>query len=224
MRVDGMRVIAQYMGMANATLALTLLTLYGLLAFGVRIAVQLRRTGSSGFNGLRGAAGVVEHAGGVLLITAALLCLAGPVLQLAGSVDRLQTLSGAGWSIAGGVLTSLGIAITVVAQFAMGDAWRIGVDPSERTDLITDGPFALVRNPIYAAMIPAFIGVALLAPNPVTLAGAILLVVALELHTRLIEEPYLTRVHGQRYTAYAAQVGRFVPVVGRLRPVGARRS
>jgi hypothetical protein len=30
------------------------------------------------------------------------------------------------------VLASLGIAITSVAQFAMGDAWRIGVDPAER--------------------------------------------------------------------------------------------
>lgn len=210
--------------MANAALALILLALYGLLAFGVRIAVQLRRTGSSGFNGLHRAAGFLERVGGVLLLAAALLCLAGPVLQLAGALEPLRALSGAGWSIAGGALASLGIAITVVSQFAMGDAWRIGVDPGERTDLVTDGPFAIVRNPIYAAMIPAFIGVALLAANPVTIAGAILLMVALELHTRLIEEPYLTRVHGHRYTAYASRVGRFVPAVGRLRLDGSRRS
>ena len=69
----------------------------------------------------------------------------------------------------------------------------------------------------FAAMIPAFAGIALLAPNIVTLAGAVLLLVALELHTRLIEEPHLLRVHGEQYTSYAARVGRFLPGIGRLR-------
>ena len=74
-----------------------------------------------------------------------------------------------------------------------------------------------MRNPIYAAMIPSFIGIALLAPNAVTLFGAILLMVALELQTRLVEEPYLTRVHREQYAVYAARVGRFLPGIGRLR-------
>jgi protein-S-isoprenylcysteine O-methyltransferase Ste14 len=115
------------------------------------------------------------------------------------------------------VLASLGIATTSVAQFAMGDAWRIGVDPAERTELVIHGPFSLVRNPIYAAMIPSFTGIALLTPNAVTLIGAILLMVALELQTRLIEEPYLSGVHGEQYAVYAARVGRFLPGIGRLR-------
>ena len=59
-------------------------------------------------------------------------------------------------------------------------------------------------------------GVALLAANVVTLAGALLLVAALELQTRLVEEPYLAAVHGELYVAYAARVGRFAPSVGRL--------
>lgn len=115
------------------------------------------------------------------------------------------------------MLASLGIATTSVAQFAMGDAWRIGVDPAERTELVTDGPFSLVRNPIFAAMIPSFTGIALLVSNAATIAGAALLMVAVELQTRLIEEPYLSRVHGEQYTIYAARVGRFLPGIGRLR-------
>jgi protein-S-isoprenylcysteine O-methyltransferase Ste14 len=103
------------------------------------------------------------------------------------------------------------------AQLAMGDGWRIGVDPGERTELVTHGPFALVRNPIYAAMIPSFAGVAPLAANGVTLAGALLLVAALQLQTLLVEEPYLAAVHGEVYAAYAARVGRFAPAIGRRR-------
>ena len=40
----------------------------------------------------------------------------------------------------------------------MGRSWRIGVEEGERTDLVTGGPFAIVRNPIYASMLPAFLG------------------------------------------------------------------
>jgi protein-S-isoprenylcysteine O-methyltransferase Ste14 len=150
---------------------------------------------------------------------AVVLCITGTVLQLTGALSSVEALDGEGPKMIGVVLAAPGIAIISLAQFAMGDAWRIGVDPAERTELVTDGPFSLVRNPIYAAMIPSFMGIALLAPNAVTIAGAILLMVALELQTRLIEEPYLTGVHGEQYTVYAARVGRFLPGIGRLRHI-----
>jgi protein-S-isoprenylcysteine O-methyltransferase Ste14 len=200
-----------------AALGLALLLLYALLAFGVRMAVQLHRTGSSGLAALRGLTSRSERFAGLLFALASLLCLAGPILELSGAISPLGPLSGEAAEILGVLLATTGISITLAAQLAMGDSWRIGVDPSERTQLVTDGPFALVRNPIFTGMIPAFAGIALLAPDVVTIAGALLLAVALELHTRAIEEPYLASVHGQRYTAYAGRVGRFLPGIGRLR-------
>ena len=211
------------MTVSAPALGLVLLALYGLLTVGLRMAVQLRRTGSTGFKGLHGASGLTERIGGSLFATAVVLCIAGTVLQLAGTLSALEALDGEGARILGVALAALGIATVSFAQFAMADAWRIGVDPAERTELVTDGLFSLVRNPIYAAMIPSFIGIALLAPNAVTIAGAVLLMVALELQTRLIEEPYLTRVHGEQYTAYAARAGRFLPGIGRLPLDGERR-
>lgn len=198
-------------------LALAVLSLYGLLAFGVRTVVQLRRTGSSGFSALRGLSGFIEWACGFLLALSAVLCVAGPVLQLTGTLHSFRGLDGKLADVLAMTLASLGIALTVLAQLAMGDSWRIGVDPLERTELVAHGPFSLVRNPIYAATIPAFAGIVVLAANTVTIAGAVLLLVGLELHTRLIEEPYLLRVHGERYASYAARVGRFLPGIGRLR-------
>ena len=208
------------MTVSAPALDLVLLALYGLLTVGLRIAVQLRRTGSTGFKGLHSASGLTERIGGSLFALAVALCVVGTVLQLAGALSAVEALNGEGARILGVALATLGIAIVSFAQFAMADAWRIGVDPTERTELVTDGPFSLVRNPIYAAMIPSFIGIALLAPNAVTIVGATLLMVALELQTRLIEEPYLTRVHGEQYTVYAARVGRFLPGIGRLRRIG----
>jgi protein-S-isoprenylcysteine O-methyltransferase Ste14 len=66
-------------------------------------------------------------------------------------------------------------------------------------------------------MFPFFAGIALLSPTPVTLAAAVLLVLAVELHVRLVEEPYLLRTHGRAYAGYAARTGRFFPGVGGLR-------
>jgi protein-S-isoprenylcysteine O-methyltransferase Ste14 len=211
------------MTISAPTLGLVLLALYGLLTVGLRMAVQLRRTGSTGFKGLHGASGLMERVIGSSFAIAVVLCVAGTVLQLAGALSTLDALDGEAARILGVALAALGIAIVSFAQFAMADEWRIGVDPAERTELVTDGPFSLVRNPIYAAMIPSFIGIALLAPNAVTIAGALLLMVALELQTRRIEEPYLTRVHGEQYTTYAARVGRFLPGIGRLLLGGAHR-
>ena len=96
----------------------------------------------------------------------------------------------------------------------MGDSWRVGVDPEERTELVTGGPFELVRNPIYSAMLPTVFGLVLMVPSVLAIAAFVALVVALELQVRLVEEPYLLQVHGDAYADYAARVGRFVPEWG----------
>lgn len=105
----------------------------------------------------------------------------------------------------------------------MGDSWRVGVDPVERTTLVTDGPFQLVRNPIFTAMLTTAAGLALMAPNGLALGGAVGLLLGLELQVRLVEEPYLMRVHGDSYQRYASRVGRFVPRAGCL-PSGRQAS
>jgi protein-S-isoprenylcysteine O-methyltransferase Ste14 len=193
-----------------ADLALVLLAAYGLVAILLRALIQLRLTGSTGIKGISGRPGSAEWLGGLLFIVA----IAISVVGVAAADDPAGSH---GVHVAGAVLAVAGLVATAGAQLAMGEAWRVGVDPGERTRLVTAGPFALVRNPIYAGMIPFFCGIALLVPNVLTIAGAALLVVALELQTRLVEEPYLLRVHGDEYSAYAARVGRFLPGVGRLR-------
>jgi protein-S-isoprenylcysteine O-methyltransferase Ste14 len=115
------------------------------------------------------------------------------------------------------VLTIAGTAATFAAQVAMGDSWRAGVDPGERTELVTSGPFRVVRNPVLSAVLVTCAGLVLMVPTVIGLAGLAAAVVANELLVRVIEEPYLRRVHGQDYLRYAATVGRFVPGIGRIR-------
>jgi protein-S-isoprenylcysteine O-methyltransferase Ste14 len=198
-------------------LALALYAAYLLLAFGLRTLIQLRRTGSTGFHGLGGRPGSAEWIAGVGFALALLLGLAAPLLALADAVEPIAALDVTAAHAAGAALAVAGIAATFYAQVAMGSSWRIGVEEGERTELVTAGPFALVRNPIFAAMLPTALGLALLVPSWVAIAGLLGLVIALELQVRVVEEPYLLRVHGETYAAYAARVGRFLPGVGRLR-------
>lgn len=198
-------------------LALALFGLYFALAFGLRSVVQLRRTGSTGFKGISGRPGSAEWIGGVLFVVAIVLAVLAPALDLASALEPVAALDGPLGHAAGVVLYLGGLVATLVAQFAMGESWRIGVDRRERTRLVTDGPFAVVRNPIYSGMLPTSVGLVLLVPNAAALAGLAALVAALEIQVRVVEEPYLRERHGAAYEAYASRVGRFLPGVGRLR-------
>lgn len=199
-----------------SALALSLYVVFVGVVFGLRSIVQRRRTGSSGWRGISGRPGSPEWLGGVLFAVALLLGVAAPLLSLLGVAEPVAALDLTALHVAGLALVAAGTALTLAAQLAMGDGWRIGVDADERTELVTGGPFAVVRNPFFAAMLPAALGFALLVPTVVSLAALLALAVALELQTRVVEEPYLRRVHGDAYAAYAARTGRFLPGVGRL--------
>ena len=93
---------------------------------------------------------------------------------------------------------------------------RIGIDRTEITGLVTGGVFSLVRNPIFTAMIFTAAGFAAMVPNIIAVVAAICLVVAIEFQVRYVEEPHLQRLHGHAYTDYATQVGRFIPLLGRM--------
>ncbi|UYM05679.1 methyltransferase family protein [Solicola gregarius] len=192
------------------------LGIYGaglVLAFGYRSFAQYARTGSTGWAGIRRDASVVERIAAGLFVVALLAGIAGLVLA-ASSVGPVaeppKTVA-----VVGLAVEAAGLVVLIVAQDGMGDAWRIGVDPDEHTDLVTSGLFGLVRNPIFTAMVAAQAGAVIVAPNVVGVAALAALVVAVQLQVRIVEEPYLQRTHPM-YAAYASRVGRFVPGIGRL--------
>ena len=198
-----------------AALALILFVVYMLAGFVLRTVLQLRRTGDSGFRGLSGTPGSARWWAGVLFAAALVAGLLGPVVALAG-LDPIAVLDRDAVAIPGVVLAVAGIVAVVVTQAAMGTSWRIGVDPAETTGLVTTGPFAIVRNPFFTATAITGIGLALTVPNVVAIAGAVVLIIALHLQVRVVEEPYLLATHGNTYQHYAATTGRFLPNIGRL--------
>ncbi|MBW0272694.1 isoprenylcysteine carboxyl methyltransferase [Nocardia sp. MH4] len=198
-----------------AVTALVLYVIFGALGFGWRSLRQYRTTGSTGFRGVSGRPGSLEWLAGVGFVAAILVGLAGVALQLTGIVAPLEFLTATMIQLIGVVLAVAGIGATLVAQNQMGASWRIGVDASETTALVHTGVFALVRNPIFTAMLVFAAGIALIVPNIVALAAFALLLGTIEGQVRVVEEPYPARVHGVGYREYCARTPRFVPGIGR---------
>jgi protein-S-isoprenylcysteine O-methyltransferase Ste14 len=198
--------------------ALSLSLAFFLLAFVLRSLVQRRRTGDYGFR--LGSAGAVPRVASAFMVVGFLVVFGAIVRAMMEASDSSRALDRLGWRSVGLAVMALSLIGTWIAQLDLRDSWRIGVDQSERTALVSDGLFRFVRNPIFTGMLAFAIGMVLVAINWFAIAGAVLLIAGLELQVRAVEEPYLLRMHGPEYEIYAARVGRFLPGIG----TGVRRK
>ena len=186
-----------------------------LTAVVLRVALQVRRTGDTGLRvdtaPPRSPAWWATRA----FVAGLVVVAAMPVLVAAGVTGAATGSPLVRW--AGLVVATAGVVGTFAAQLGMGASWRIGVDQSERTALVTGGIFRWVRNPIFTAMIGTAGGLILMVPTVLGAAAWCLVVAAVEAQVRLVEEPYLRATHGDAYRVYCRSVGRFVPLLGRVR-------
>jgi protein-S-isoprenylcysteine O-methyltransferase Ste14 len=118
---------------------------------------------------------------------------------------------------AGMALLVGGTALMAAAQLDLGASWRIGIEEGARPGLVVGGLYRFSRNPIFLAMLIALLGFTLLLPTWVSALALLGTVVGIQRQVR-DEERYLLRTYGDAYARYAAQVGRFLPGVGRLKP------
>lgn len=105
-------------------------------------------------------------------------------------------------------------ALTVRCWNRMGRHWKMAVTPGERQVLITDGPFARVRHPIYGYQILLMLASLVVAPTTPMLIVAIVHL-ALMITKAHNEERHLLGAHGDDYARYIARTGRFFPRLSR---------
>ena len=92
----------------------------------------------------------------------------------------------------------------------MGRHWRMAVAPGEKTELVTGGPFARVRHPIYALSMLLMLCTLAVVPNGPVLGIAVVHITLMQLKAHN-EERFLAGVHGAAYADYCRHTGRFVP-------------
>lgn len=203
--------------MRNEQLVPLLCLAYLLVVWVARSLLHWRWTGSFGWRPLgRGAPTAAWLAAGLFLVGGSLGC-AGVWLQGQDRLEPLDVFEFAGARGLGLALYALGFAGTTACQLGMGRSWRIGVDPNERTSLVTGGAYRLVRHPIYTSVVATVLGLVLILPNALMFAALALLAAGIDVQVRQVEEPHLERLHGEAYRAWAARSGRYLPWFGRVR-------
>jgi protein-S-isoprenylcysteine O-methyltransferase Ste14 len=98
---------------------------------------------------------------------------------------------------------------TAIAQYQMGQSWRIGIDREHRSPLVEKGLYKFSRNPIYVGLIATLLGLFLVIPNALTLLVFVLGFVVISIQVRL-EEGFLLESHGAAYTEYQRRVRRWL--------------
>lgn len=121
-----------------------------------------------------------------------------------------------GWLVAAflaSALVVLCLGLTFVCWRKMGTSWRIGIDPGEKLEFISTGPYRFVRHPIYALrlLLDACAIVAIPTWFMAIVTGIDMLLLVIE---ACREERYMESTHGEEYTRYKARVGRFIPRLG----------
>lgn len=69
-----------------------------------------------------------------------------------------------GFAIAGAILCVAGLAFAIWARVSLGRSWGMPMAQHDDPDLVTSGPYALVRHPIYTALAAMLIGTSLVFP------------------------------------------------------------
>jgi protein-S-isoprenylcysteine O-methyltransferase Ste14 len=123
-------------------------------------------------------------------------------------------------------LASAGVALSAASLYLIGftmGANRIPLalwhqDDDAPAEIVTWGPYAWVRHPFYTSFLAAFLAAVCVAPSAATIVPAVVGGIALGITARREERRLLASSLGAPYGWYAARTGRFLPVVGRLRP------
>ena len=123
-----------------------------------------------------------------------------PLAHMSGGIVR---------SIAGTVLVGLGIGLAIVARAYLGRNWGTPMSRKENPELITGGPYAFIRHPIYSGIILAMFG-STIATSLVWLAP-VLLLGAYFIYSARREEALMSVQFPQQYPAYMTRTKMLVP-------------
>jgi protein-S-isoprenylcysteine O-methyltransferase Ste14 len=109
------------------------------------------------------------------------------------------------------VLFGLGLVFAIWARVHIGRNWGMPMTQKDEPELVTGGPYHLVRHPIYAGILVAGVGTA------VALSWLWLIAVGLAgvyfLYSATVEERYLTDQFPDAYPAYKRSTKMLVPFI-----------
>ena len=122
------------------------------------------------------------------------------------AIDLDQTLRYVGLAIA-----IASAAFAAWAMWSLGRSYGIRMDVFEGHVLKTDGPYGIVRHPMYLGIVLFHIGASLAMESALLLAITALFVVPYTAVRIGAEDKVLREAFGERYLRYAERVGALIP-------------
>ena len=147
----------------------------------------------------------------LFLAALAFMLLARPELNF-GILAKPFVPANISFSFLGLGLTILGFAIAIWARVILGGNWSATVTVKKDHELVRNGPYALVRHPIYSGALLALLGTAIVFHGVRGLLAFAVGLLALRLKS-LREEVFMTEQFGAEYTNYMKKVTALVPFV-----------
>jgi protein-S-isoprenylcysteine O-methyltransferase Ste14 len=136
------------------------------------------------------------------------------ILHRASHIAPGATISdGPAIFVVGMVLFVAGAALRWWAFWALGQYFTFTVNVSTDQQVVSGGPYRVLRHPGYAGGLLVMIGIGVLYSNWVGLAGFVLPALAIILWRIQIEEAALLSTAGDPYRSYAAHHKRLVPLI-----------
>ncbi|HWC63554.1 MAG TPA: isoprenylcysteine carboxylmethyltransferase family protein [Rhizomicrobium sp.] len=148
----------------------------------------------------------VTRIGFVLLV---ILALQFPALRHAVRGVSLRPSDNMPAGIIGVLLCTIGIGLAIWARTILGRNWGMPMSQKEDPELVTQGPYSVIRHPIYAGVLLAFLGSAL-ATSLAWLLPLIFCCFYFLLSARQ-EEKLMLAQFPQSYPAYRARTKMLIP-------------
>jgi protein-S-isoprenylcysteine O-methyltransferase Ste14 len=147
----------------------------------------------------------------LLLMVCAVMLLSLPSVRFPLLNEKFLP-SGPGRFWCGAAVTVAGLLFSIWARRYLGMNWSQAVTLKEDHELITSGPYALVRHPIYTGLLIAFAGSAIARGEWRGLLAVALVFVALWRKLKL-EERWMRSHFGEAYETYSRRVSALLPYV-----------
>lgn len=110
----------------------------------------------------------------------------------------------------GALVTAIGLLFAFWARLEIGRNWSGTVTIKQGHELITSGPYAIVRHPIYTGLLLAFIGSAVARGDWRGVLAVLVCWAALWRKLRF-EERWMAERFGEQYVVYSQRVPAIVP-------------
>lgn len=142
----------------------------------------------------------------ITMKTAAVLVFAAELVSiLIGTSHNITVIR-----VIGAVLSVSETIIFIAAVYTMRDSWRAGVSKTDKTELVTNGIYQIIRNPAFLGFDLLYTGILLMFFNRILCILTVFALIMYHLQIVNVEEEFLLATFGNEYLQYKKKVCRYI--------------